>query len=401
VNRSITAISTPRRAGGRWILAAHAAAASLVLWTSLGTGAALARVSLDRSLFDAVATSGNVTWSDATYDVFARPLIVTSSNPPTGGDRLVTPGVPVAGIDLDGVGQLIADVNPTVGTVGVCSASLVGSGGQAVTAAHCVTAPDGTPNVIDGVDGNRIVFDTPDGPVIASFGAADVLRHPNFDGDPLHGFDVAVINLGGPLDPSIPRYALNTDSGGVFEASPHLAVGYGESGDGNTGASIPIDLSQITKRSGTNQFESTGLGIFGLGGVTNNETQLTADYDSGLAANDAFDFFFGLPDLGFGIDEVDTAPGDSGGPSFILDNGVPKIVGVHSYGVRLNFVDDGTSSDVDDLLNSSFGEFLVDARVAEPAVLAWLRQVVVPEPSSLCLLIAGLMGWTRRTRARR
>jgi hypothetical protein len=361
----------------------------------------MGRVSLDRSLFDSVATSENVAWSDATYDAIARPLIVTSSNPPTGGDRLATPGVPVAGIDLDGVGQLIADVNPAAGTVGVCSASLVGGGSQAVTAAHCVTAPDGTPNVIDGADGNRIVFDTPGGPVVALFGAADVLRHPAFDGNPLHGFDVAVIDLGGPLAPSIPRYLLNTDSGGVFEAAPHLAVGYGESGDGNTGASIPIDLGQITKRSGANQFESTGLGIFGLGGVTNNDTQLTADYDSGLSVNDAFDFFFGLPDLGLGIDEISTAPGDSGGPSFILEGGVPKIVGVHSYGVRLNFIDDGTSSDVDELLNSSFGEFLVDARVAEPAVLAWLREVVVPEPSSLCLLVAGLICSTKRTRARR
>lgn len=75
--------------------------------------------------------------------------------------------------------------------------------------------------------------------------------------------------------------------------------------------------------------------------------------------NDAFDFFFGIANLGLGIDEAMSAPGDSGGPSF--SNSV--ITGVTSYGITLEY-NDGSASDINAILDSSFGEFSGDTRVS-------------------------------------
>jgi hypothetical protein len=58
--------------------------------------------------------------------------------------------------------------------------------------------------------------------------------------------------------------------------------------------------------------------------------------------------------LGFGADEVLSASGDSGGPGFIHG----AIAGVGSDGARL------PEADVDDILNSSWGQFGFDVRVS-------------------------------------
>lgn len=334
-------------------------------------------------------------WGDDILNAQARPLIVTASSPPAGGDRLSIPGDPASsgGIDVDGVARLFIDVDPAAGVGGLCSGSLLGDGQHVLTAAHCVTEDDGSNAVIDGADGNSVTFETSTGNVTIPFLAADVQRHPSYDGNFLHGFDVAVIDLGSVVDPAIPRYQLNSNLG--IEASPHLSVGYGRSGDGNTGASSGAG----SKRSGDNNYESIGLPV---SQIENLDTQLTADFDSGDAANDAFEVFFNFTGainsgLGFGSDEVGTAPGDSGGPSFVLDGGVPVIAGVHSYGLQLTLLD-GTTSDVDATLNSSFGEFYVDARIADPEVRSFINGVIgVPEPRSLALLcVCGVVLMSRR-----
>ena len=79
----------------------------------------------------------------------------------------------------------------------------------------------------------------------------------------------------------------------------------------------------------------------------------------GISGNDAFGFFFGNNDLGLGSAEVNSASGDSGGPA--IHNG--EIIGITSYGVTLTF-NDGTTSDVNGILDSSFGEFSGDTRVS-------------------------------------
>jgi len=86
---------------------------------------------------------------------------------------------------------------------------------------------------------------------------------------------------------------------------------------------------------------------------------LMYDFDNGLTENDAFGVFFGNSDTGLGNDEVMASFGDSGGPT-IVDG---KIIGVTSY--ILTFTS-GTS-DINGILDSSFGEFAGDTRVSKYA----------------------------------
>jgi hypothetical protein len=88
--------------------------------------------------------------------------------------------------------------------------------------------------------------------------------------------------------------------------------------------------------------------------VRNGDKQLVYDFDSGVAANDA-SAKYGEADLGLGDIEAISAPGDSGGPTFI--DGL--IAGITSYG----FEHDSTDSN-NDPFDVSFGAVAVDTRVA-------------------------------------
>ena len=158
------------------------------------------------------------------------------------------------------------------------------------------------------------------------------MRRRSYDGNVAHGYDVAALTFSSEFDPSIPRYQIV--SAGFDTTADALLTGFGQTGIGTTGAT----LGGGTKRVGLNTFEAQGLGAapFNVGGITNNSTQLTADFDSGIAANDAFDFWFGpMVDLGKGGDEVGFGSGDSGGPAFFdvdPSAGVDyRIGGVNSY----------------------------------------------------------------------
>ncbi|MEO7361530.1 MAG: PEP-CTERM sorting domain-containing protein, partial [Gemmatimonadaceae bacterium] len=96
-------------------------------------------------------------------------------------------------------------------------------------------------------------------------------------------------------------------------------------------------------------------------------------------------FFFNVPRCGLGLGNLEGSlgGGDSGGPLFM--NG--KIAGVASYGLSF-----GTDfGDLDDDVNSTFGEFAgwTSTRYNED----WLASyaVVVPEPASFALVGMGLM----------
>ncbi|MEO1498009.1 MAG: trypsin-like serine protease [Planctomycetota bacterium] len=347
----------------------------------------------------------SIAWSDGVFNAVAQPLIVTSGAPPVGGapatgdDRLADPGdlSTSGGVDLSGVGRLFLDVSPTPGAGAICSSSLMQGGRFLLTAAHCVTDENGDEAVIDGADGNSVTFETSTGNVFASFDAEDISVHPLYNGDVRDGFDVAVIDLGQTQPTSVARYALNDSSP---EGGLHLAAGFGQSGDGGAGATVGAG----SLRSGFNNFLVAGLPV---GNINNPETQLTADFDSGLAENDAFgvlgDALFGAAiddpingGLGLGVDEIGVAPGDSGGPTFIETADGLVIAGVHSYGLRLELIG-GATSDLDAALNSSFGEFYVDARVADPAVLAFIESAAIPEPTAIVLLLSGVALPRRRS----
>ncbi|MEM9417445.1 MAG: trypsin-like serine protease [Planctomycetota bacterium] len=319
----------------------------------------------------------------------ARAHYVTSDG---SGTHVTTPGVNSFGLDHDGVGDLL--FSDTSGSTFRCSGALIGGGQYILSAAHCFTDGAGTQTVTSA----SFSVDTPTGTVSATASTIDI--HPMWNGQFFNGYDVAVLTLDTPLNlPGVPIYELNRNFGNELGVQS-IKVGYGTSGDGNTGGTI----ASGTKRAGLNEYEDDGLGTdpvtgdTGIGGIDNNELVLTYDFDSNFANrndisgtdsdHDAFGFFFGVNDLGFGDDEVGAAPGDSGGATFIDDNGELVIAGITSYGLRLISLIDGTSSDVDGALNASWGEFGVDTRVSAPGILSFIDGVI-PEPGTAAFVFGG------------
>ncbi|UZQ56056.1 trypsin-like serine protease [Trichothermofontia sichuanensis B231] len=273
-----------------------------------------------------------------------QPRYVTFGDP---ADYIVNPGDIVDGIGIDGVGRVIIEIGTNFIT---CSGSLLSTGRHVLTAAHCLTDDDG--NLI--ADSTAVTFNLPSGN--ATIDASAVFVHPDWDGNFLRGHDIAVIELASEAPAEAQRYDIFTIRDGTEIGKVNTKVGYGQSGTGNTGATLPDG----TKRAGNNIYDALAdifEGELAAPGEVTPGTQLAYDFDNGLEANDAFKFFFDItnflprgPEL-----EVSAARGDSGGPTFV--NG--KIAGVTSYGFGFN-----EAPDILPGTNSSFGEISVDTRVA-------------------------------------
>ncbi len=321
--------------------------------------------------------------------------LVTSSGGLAGGDHIVGPLDDAFTVDHRGVGRaLIDDGSPTPG---ICTASLLEAGGGrfALTATHCV----GDGDSVD-VSGVTVEWETDPGVIVTATAtaAADQIHVNPFystTGDIFAGQDVALLEFDTPVSPSVPRYKLFDGSFDELLVPSVIKVGYGASGFGLTGSTIPAASPPAAgvKRAGLNRWEHKGLGDllvpFGITAITDNDSQLTYDFDNGASgdpANDAFGTFFAMPDSGgLGPDEVMVGLGDSGGPSFIpLVGGGFAIAGVNSYitrlssgvmGLELEAVG-GASSDVTASVDASWGEFGVDARIANPKISAFIDFVI-------------------------
>jgi hypothetical protein len=123
-------------------------------------------------------------------------------------------------------------------------------------------------------------------------------------------------------------------------------IGYGSPGHGSTGQDENGDALP-TKRAGRNRYED-------IRNDHPNVDFLVYDFDSGLPENNVLEIFGVESDLGFGDDEVNSASGDSGGPTFIGG----AIAGVMAFGSRL------PEGDFTDQLDSSWGEGSFDTRVS-------------------------------------
>ncbi|HBJ35896.1 MAG TPA: hypothetical protein DDZ51_14335, partial [Planctomycetaceae bacterium] len=264
-----------------------------------------------------------------------RPMIVTATDP---SNYLIGPGT-----GRDGVVRLI--INSAQGS-GICSGTLMTTGLHILTAAHCITDSLGNFNST----GTNVDFLVPGG--VQTIPVSQFFVHPSYNGDLLQGSDIAILELASMAPASAERYDIyrGTDEvGQTFDK-----VGYGRSGSGATGSILQAG----TRRGGQNGVDGLAdifEGIIVAPGSIALGTQLAFDFDNGLAANDAFGVLFGVPGLGLGVDEVSTAPGDSGGPAFI--NGL--VSGVTSYGIGVPSPPDALAG-----LNQSFGEIAVDARVS-------------------------------------
>ncbi len=68
------------------------------------------------------------------------------------------------------------------------------------------------------------------------------------------------------------------------------------------------------------------------------------------------------------IDEVNSASGDSGGPTFDGNT----VIGITSYGLSATI--NGIKTDVDSSVNSSFGEYSGDTAVAKHKL--WIDSII-------------------------
>jgi hypothetical protein len=172
--------------------------------------------------------------------------------------------------------------------------------------------------------------------------------------------DLALVWLTNPAPISAERSALFRDSTELGSAV--TLVGYGLPGDGTNGH-VESGSTEPTKRLAENRFDTTGEALdTALGRWSSFDalpgSQLIIDFDNGSSANDALGILMGINDTGRGAAEGLIAPGDSGGPAYI-DN---KVAGIASYG--WSFSPNGQSADVNDTIDSSFGEVAGFMRVS-------------------------------------
>lgn len=254
----------------------------------------------------------------------------------------------------------------------ICSGTLLPSGMDILTAAHCVTDGSGNLNLFAGT---ATFFPNPSGTETIAF--AGVQKFPTYVGDSFDGNDLAVVHLQSPVA-GITGASLFTGTNEIGQT--YNVVGFGATGSSGAGATGAAG----TRHQGFNQFDATLHDMFGL-----SPNVLVSDFDDGTAAHDGFGFFFGLPGLGLGLNEVSIAGGDSGGPTFIGN----QIAGINDFILRLAF-SNGSTSDIDGVLNSSFGEFNGFTRVApyDSWILGPHDFTLAPEPVTWLMTVCALLG---------
>ena len=298
------------------------------------------------------------------------PLLTTTNSPDNYVSGTTFPGVAVL---------LLPRTDIPEEFVAVCTGSLIAQD-FILTAAHCVTNDAGE-LVLKA--GGLARFGSSIGDFSHSLsikeGATQV--HPLWNGDVGMGRDVAVLKLNSPgsANLGLTIYKLDSNASDDLDDPFQTKVGFGRTGTLDKGVDDAFDIG--IKRNGQNTYDDFIDTLFvevlhqTPGDDFISESVFLYDSDNGEPGNDAFGFFLGnvnselIDFVGLGDDEVNSAGGDSGGPSFNSDG---KITGITSFGMVLGGSRGLPTPDCDlnkirgiNIPDSSCGEFSGDMRVSQ------------------------------------
>jgi hypothetical protein len=316
----------------------------VITWTSTGQGTDAAyqtNIYAKRFGSNEIYATGRTAESyvDATVMADYENRVITTDSP---NNHVVN-----APSGYDGVVQ----INKTGGSM-LGSGALLSTKTHILTAAHlfCDSAGRQTVTSVD------VVFTTSSGTVTIT--STEIYIHPSYTGNGMLGGDLAIVVLPTAAPTNVNGYDIYSGTDEVGKT--FTLVGYGYGGTGTTGESVAAG----TKRSGQNKYELLGSGLTSPFPSGTSDI-LVYDFDSGVSANDTLGYYFGIYNNGLGTAEVNSAHGDSGGPTFISG----KIAGIVMGGVT------GLVTDVVAGTNSSFGELSFDTRISSYAT--WIQQVAL------------------------
>jgi len=233
------------------------------------------------------------------------------------------------------------------GVVSIVDPNSRGSGALLSDGLHILTAA----HVVFGETANNlsVFFDLSSGRVEYKVSAINI--HPQYIDNNFPAYDIAVLTLASTAP--ITGYSINRGTSDI--GSNFQLVGYGLAGTGLNGEDTTDAGGQEIKRTGSNKYELLYTSTLNIGGFETvpDNSLLFYDFDDGTPARDALNTLAGISNTGLGANEINSARGDSGGPTFI--NG--QIAGVVSGGATYSTDNNGKT-------DSSFGELSFDTRVS-------------------------------------
>lgn len=252
---------------------------------------------------------------------------------------------------------------------GICSGTAIHKN-WVLTAAHCLTSAQRMGLSINSSDNSGWRF----------YEASSWVAHENFnEANIFAGWDIGLMYFETDLDVSLASlYRGNSE---VFNYA--YDVGFGYTGDGYTG----IQSADLLRRAGSNIVD------FAWSEQGNGQQLLWSDFDH--PTDPAYNTFYidgvDFDDLATFL-EIMIAPGDSGGATFVYEDGQLHVAGVHSF--ISDFTGDGAFG---------YGDAYASTRVS--SFVDWIDQkinpVAVPEPGMLWLsLFAFIALGARRMQTR-